>query len=231
MSEAQAFNPLPGDTVDFPAYDRFLASLIVELGLIQFGPNEKNKNDSPSCLFDPRKLLSSPEAVKHISDWIANISIHKASASAIVGMATSGIAWATAASVKSQQPLLYVRKSIEKGVSSKLVEGIPPEDRRVILVDDLIFAGESICQALEILQSHELEVTDVVVIIDRQLQRVCDGPSVAQRAGIQFHSMINMSDIVDFLIETENINAQQLKDLIRDYRRFKRWDMPRFAQS
>ena len=209
--------------------DRFLLSAIVEMGVIGFGPSQKNKNDSPSCLFDPRRLMSRPEVLEYVGSRIADIALREARGSALVAVATSGIAWASAASIKSRLPLMYVRKAIEEGVSGRLVEGRPPDDHRLILVDDLLFAGESKKRAIEILGNEGFEVTDVIVLIDRQLQRRKDGPALQQPHGLLLHSLVDMSDIVDFLLETGNISDAQLADLIADYRRFDRWLMPRFA--
>jgi len=209
--------------------DERLARALIDLCVPQFGVNTKNKNDSPSCRFEPRNLLSDPATLEYIGKKMAEVSLNRCSGSALVGMATSGIAWAALASVYSGLPMLYVRKSIEHLVSDKLIEGISPDNKKVILVDDLLFAGQSKREALDILADHGYQVTDIVVIIDRELQRKEDGPRLQDKYDLKLHTLITMSDIVDYMTEQNAISDQQRMQLISDYQMFDRWDKPRFV--
>jgi orotate phosphoribosyltransferase len=210
--------------------DLLLAEAIISLNVPQFGPNEKNKGDSQSCRFEPRNLLSSPTLLDHVGRALGMVVKERCRGSAIIGIATSGIAWATLASLYSRLPLLYVRKTQERRVSDKLIEGIPPTDRRVVLVDDLLFAGECKREAIEILNQEGYCVTDIVVIIDRELQRVKDGPRIQDEYELNLHSLITMTQIVDYMIERRAITPGQLEDLITDYRSKERWCLPGFAR-
>jgi orotate phosphoribosyltransferase len=208
--------------------DRKLAQAIVDLEIPSFGGSEKNKTDSLSCLFRPRRLLSSPEMLDHIGGRIADTLLTRAASQTIVGLATSGIAWASLAAARAKVPMMYVRKQAEPDVSNDMVEGIFPTNRRVVLVDDLLFTGQSKRAALRMLQAHGLIVTDIIVIIDRQLQRKSDGLSLQDEFGLELHALIRMTDIVDFMIERDAITESQLDALIVDYRAHERWFPPDF---
>lgn len=210
--------------------DTILAKTIVELKVPFFGKNLKNKSDSRSCMFDVRRLLHSPSIIKHVGRRMAQIVKNKCSGKTLIGIATSGIPWATITSVYTDLPMLYVRKKIEEHISNKLIEGILPEDKRLILIDDLLFAGESKRQSIEIIKEHGYEITDIIVIVDRQLQRKKDGLPIQEKYGVKLHSLIKMEEIVEFMIKKKRITKKQLKKLIDDYRRFERWDMPKFVQ-
>jgi len=209
--------------------DNTLARAIVELRVPQFGPNQKNKGDSPSCRFEPRHLLSSPEILRHIGQQLADVVKSRCTGKAIVGMATSGIAWAAVASSYSNLPMLYVRKSIEARVSDNLLEGVPPSEGELILIDDLIFDGQSKRQAIISLQELGFRVSDVVVIIDRQLQRIEDGPPLDRAFNLQLHALITMDDIIEYMSSNSAITPAQLEMLIEDYNRYERWALPGFA--
>jgi len=209
--------------------DTFLAKQIVDLGVPVFGESMKNKGDSKSCMYDPRKLLSSRDVLHHVGKKFKLIIKRKCSGSAVIGMSTSGIAWATIASLYTGLPMLYVRKKLEPTVSGKYIEGILPKNKKLILVDDLLFASESKREAIEILKDHGCTVTDILVVIDRQIQRKKDGPKIQDDLNIKLHSLINMSETVKYMQENSAITKKQLKSLIRDYQRFDRWDMPTFA--
>lgn len=208
-----------------------LAKAILDLNVPQFGRSRKNKGDSPSCRFEPRNLLSCPKVLDSIGRAIAKIASTKCRGSALAGLATSGIAWAAVASLYSDLPLLYVRKTPERLVGNKLLEGIAPEDRTLILIDDLIFAGESKRKALRLLAREGYSVKDIIVIIDRQLQRVDDGPRIQDEFGVRLHSLITMSQIVAYMKMKHAITHRQLQDLAADYRLFPRWDMPDFIHD
>jgi orotate phosphoribosyltransferase len=209
--------------------DRVLAQAMIDLDVPRFGSSEKNRSDSRSCRFEPRNLLSSPEILQHVGQRLGQVAKTSCSGSALVGMATSGIAWAALASLHSGLPMLYVRKSAERLVSNKLLEGIPPADGKLILVDDLLFAGESKREALKILHGLGYTVTDILVVIDRELQKVADGPRIQEEYGLRLHSLITMSEIIDHLRKQGAVSEKQLMDLIADYRSAERWDMPDFA--
>jgi orotate phosphoribosyltransferase len=211
--------------------DSTLARAIVDLKVPKFGPNQKNKGDSPSCRFEPRNLLSSPEMLRHIGQRMAQVIKTQCAGQAVVGLATSGIAWAALASCYSGLPMLYVRKALEPGVSENLLEGIPPSGDQLILIDDLIFDGDSKRRAVKTLQQLGFRVSDVVVIIDRQLQRKNDGPPVERAHKLKLHSLITMSDIIDYMSAHNEITPAQMQMLIDDYTRYERWTMPRFAED
>ena len=213
-----------------PEMDEQLARAIIELGVPQFGPNLKNKGDSPSCRFEPRHLLSSPEILRHIGRQLADVVKNRCSGKALVGLATSGIAWAAVASSYSNLPMLYLRKSIEARVSDNLLEGIPPAEGELILVDDLIFDGQSKRQAIAALQKLGFTVSDVVVIIDRQLQRTEHGPPLDIAYNLKLHSLINMDEIIGYMLDKGTITSEQLQMLKHDYTRFERWSLPRFTE-
>ncbi len=208
--------------------DLTLAQAILDLEVPYFGQSQKNKSDSQSCLFRPRRLLSSPAMLDYIGGRLASVVVGQCSSQVVVGLATSGIAWAALAAARARVPMLYVRKQPELETSNDMVEGVPPVDRRVVLVDDLLFTGQSKRAALRVLQEHDFVVTDLVVVIDRQLQRKSDGPSLQDEFGLKLHALICMADIVEYMVERGAITGEQLAELIADYRAFERWYPPAF---
>lgn len=211
--------------------DNTLAKAIIDLKVPKFGPNQKNKGDSQSCRFEPRNLLSAPDVLRLIGQRMAQVVKTRCTGHAVVGIATSGIAWAALASCYSGLPMLYLRKALEPGVSENLLEGIPPSEGQFILIDDLIFDGHSKRRAIATLQQLGFRVSDVVVIIDRQLQRKNDGPPVEKAYKLKLHSLITMSDMVDYMSDHNEITPAQMQMLIDDYTKYERWTMPRFAEG
>jgi orotate phosphoribosyltransferase len=98
-------------------------------------------------------------------------------------------------------------------------------------VDDLLFAGKSKSEAIDLLKDQNMEVTDVLVIIDRQLERKKEGPCIEKKYGIRLHSLITMEELIKYMIASNAITQEQLILLVRDYRQFERWRMPAFCQT
>ena len=210
--------------------DRILAQAIIDSQVPFFGKSLKNKGDSRSCLFRARRLLSSPKILKHVGKRIAKIASVQCEAKTLMGVVSSGLPWAAAASIYSGLPMMYVRKKLELHMSNQMIEGIKPKNKKVILVDDLLFAGESKNEFLEVLRKEEYQVTDIIVVIDRQLQRKKDGLAIQDKWHLKLHCLITMEEIVNYMKERQLISKEQLSDLIKDYRKFERWDMPDFAK-
>lgn len=210
--------------------DTKLAKMIVDYRVPFFGESLKNKGDSRSCMFDPRKLLSHPEALQYIGKKMATVAKTQCRGNTLIGMATSGIAWGAITSLYSGLPFLYVRKKLERQMSSKFIEGVIPKNAKIILIDDLLFAGQSKTEAIEIIKDHNLTVTDIIVVVDRQLQRKKDGLQLEKKHKLKLHALITMDEIVSYMKKTNTITKQQLANLVADYRGFERWDMPAFAK-
>ena len=204
--------------------DKILAKAIIDLQVPFFGESLKNKGDSRSCLFRARRLLSSPKILEHVGQRIAKIASTQCKAKVLMGVVSSGLPWAAAASIYSGLPMMYVRKKLELHMSNQMIEGIPPKDKKVILIDDLLFAGESKNEFLKILKNEGYRVTDIIVVMDRQLQRKKDGPRIQDKWNLKLHSLITMTEIVQYMKEVKTINNKQLISLQKDYQRFDRWD-------
>ncbi|MBU2052079.1 hypothetical protein KKH13_02630 [Patescibacteria group bacterium] len=210
--------------------DKILAKAILDLEVPLFAKSLKNKGDSRSCLFRARRLLSDPKTLEYTGKKIAWVARNKCSAKTLMGVATSGLAWTAVASLHSGLPMMYVRKKIEAHMSNQMIEGIEPKNKKVVLIDDLLFAGESKNEFMEILKKEGYQVTDIIVVIDRQLQRKKDGQSIQDKWHLRLHRLISMEEIVGYMKEQKLITKEQLSILIKDYRKFTRWDMPDFAK-
>lgn len=212
--------------------DQYLIEQIVRLKVPIFGTDMRNKRDSSSCMFDPRLLISEPKILHHVGTEFARIiQQEQCQGAALMGIATSGITWTTTTSMYSGKPAMYIRTDFEQHLKKKHIEGVEPEEKTVILIDDLLYAGGSKSKVLSLLHEHGYQVQDILVVIDRQLQRVSDGPSLQEKWGVRLHSLVTMNEIVQYMIKTQTITAEQLDRLRADYQQYERWDMPEFAKN
>jgi orotate phosphoribosyltransferase len=211
--------------------DRKLAQFLLDADVLHFGQlGTTNKNDSRSVIFDPRHLLSYPPILQYIGRRMAHVARTQCQGDTLVGLATAGIGFGAVTSIYAHLPFLYLRSKPKLHLTLKWLEGKIPEHPKCIVIDELLFNGATKKNAVAKLIELGYEVTDVIVAIDRQLQKKEDGPDIESLHGVKLHALITMEEIVCYLIEQQKISGAQLDGLIRDYREYDRWYMPKFAQ-
>jgi orotate phosphoribosyltransferase/uridine monophosphate synthetase len=85
----------------------------------------------------------------------------------VAGVPVGGLFLATAYSLETNIPLIYVRVRPE-GTGSRGIEGHVLPGDTAIIVDDLITRGSSVLGTASLLEESGLKVKDVIVLIDRE---------------------------------------------------------------
>ncbi len=240
--------------------DYRLAQMIVDTEVPEFGESLMNKGDSRSVLFNPRKLVTRPQHNKYVIDRLSNLLGTKIEADTILGISSLGLGLAQAVAAATGKNFLYVKLTAEPWKGKRHIEGdvsAARDYKDLIIMDDLMFHNTTKKEAIEIARKHDrqgnyysnngengegtldpkllnpsqtLDVGSSVVIIDRQLQRREDGPSL-EEMGIDTYSLITMQDIVAYMKNVGAITPVQMARLIEDYRGFDRHHMPEFARA
>jgi orotate phosphoribosyltransferase len=83
------------------------------------------------------------------------------------GLELGGVPLATALSLQTGLPALFVRKQAKAYGTRKLAEGPSPAGKQVTLVEDVITTGGAVVAAAEALRDLGATVTAVVCAIDR----------------------------------------------------------------
>lgn len=92
----------------------------------------------------------------------------------LFGPAYKGISLVTATAILLSQklkkaiPFAYNRKETKRHGEGGNVIGAPLEDKKVLILDDVITAGTAIKQAVALLHSENAELSGIVVALDRQ---------------------------------------------------------------
>jgi orotate phosphoribosyltransferase len=86
----------------------------------------------------------------------------------LAGLELGGVPLATALSLDSGLPALFVRKEAKTYGTANLVEGgFRPGDRAVV-VEDVVTSGGQVCASVRRMREVGLVVEDVVCVIDRE---------------------------------------------------------------
>ena len=158
----------------------WLAQALFELGGLTFGSFTIGRTtvDSPVYV-NPRVLISNPEVLRRVARLIdrevqASMTRKRDPIEPfdlIAGVPMGGLHLATAYSLITNTPMIYVRPPGGSGAAvadGHGIEGRFSPGQRVLLIDDLITTGGSVLQTTETLEDAGLIVRGAVVLIDRE---------------------------------------------------------------
>lgn len=143
-----------------------------EKDIVQFGQFKLKSGKMSPIYFDLRKLGSHPKLLSQVIqeayfDPTVDHNLHERF-DLVCGVPTAGISLATAFSIHHNIPMIWARKETKEHGLKKLVEGEYKPGQRVLLLDDVITSGISLCTTIHDLENVGLEVTEVRLLIDRR---------------------------------------------------------------
>ncbi len=133
---------------------------------------------------------------------------------AIVGVPRAGNPFATALGQLTGKPVIELEKYEHGGKRSiESLTGLVSESvKKVVLVDDLITGADSKIEAIQVLRDVDLEVTDVVVLVDREQ----GGGEGLSEWSCNLHSVFTITELLDLYVEVGRMQ-QKLRDDIQTY--------------
>jgi orotate phosphoribosyltransferase len=206
-------------------YQQRFIEFAIATGVLQFGEFElKSGRVSPyffnSGLFDGGKALSL--LGEFYSEALINTDIEF---DMLFGPAYKGIPLVSTTSIAlyarhgRDVPYAFNRKEIKgHGEGGQLVGA--ELKGKVVIVDDVITAGTAIREVMELLKDSPVEVTGVLVAIDRQERgkgNLSAIQEVKKEYGISVASVVRLNDLVDYLETTDQYDIEV--ELVRRYRK------------
>ncbi len=167
--------------------------------------------DSVSAYLSCRLAISDVKVRNEIENELAKTIKEKFSEKVtIVGMATAGITWAYAIAQKLELPLLYIRSS-EKSYGLKgLIEGnLKYISKKAIIVDDVLYTGNTIQRGIEILNKNGIETVGVACIATL-------GDKVEENLlndNINIVSLTNYKSILNSALKEKIINEKEYESM------------------
>lgn len=144
----------------------------------------------------------------------------------VFGPAYKGIPLAsvTAAALATEQamnkPYCFNRKEAKDHGEGGVIVGAPLQGR-VLIVDDVITAGTAIREVMQLLRSANAVPAGIMVALDRQ-ERGAGELSAIQEIEKEFRipvlSLINMTQIIDYLKLQQDPHLKEYLHAIREYR-------------
>ncbi|MBL4679575.1 MAG: orotate phosphoribosyltransferase [Pseudomonadales bacterium] len=112
----------------------------------------------------------------------------------LAGLEMGGIPLATAISLKTGCPSLFVRKEAKQYGTCKIAEGGVIEGAELVIIEDVVTSGGAILDAVQALRSRGATVNHVCCVIDRE----STGRNNLEKAGLTFTPLFTKSELESY---------------------------------
>jgi len=180
--------------VEEPVLPSHLAGLADELlrsGCVRFGTFKLKSGKISPIYIDLRLLASFPDLLARTA--AAYHSLLKGLVfERLAALPYAALPIATALSLQVDRPMIYPRKEVKAYGTRAEVEGEFEAGETALVIDDLVTTGSSKIEAIERLKKVGLNVSDVLVLIDRQ----SGAQKVLAEAGYRLHAVFTLTDLI-----------------------------------
>jgi len=139
--------------------------------------------------FDKYRFESEPELLAAIADGLAELI--PPGIDALAGLELGGVPIATALSLRTGLPVVFVRKQPKSYGTCRLAEGREISGRRLLIVEDVVTSGGQVVASCEDLRRAGAIVEAVVCVIDRQ----AGGTEALAGAGLKLRALFTKEDL------------------------------------
>ncbi len=201
-------------------YQRKFIQYSIHCGILQFGEFTL-KSGRTSPYFFNTGLFNNGAALTQLGGFYAEtILASNIEYDILYGPAYKGIplvcatSMALARKLEMDIPFTFNRKEIkDHGEGGRLVGA--PLKGRVLILDDVITAGTSVRESVEIIQGHGADSKGIVIALDRQEKGQNENSAIVEikaEFSMEVISIITLSDIIEFLDE-KGKSAQTLSSM------------------
>ena len=205
--------------IDYPAIAQHTARLLLDIEVIRLRPHDPftltTAGKKSPAYVDCRRIISYPKARATLMDFACDVLRDKLGSEAfdyIAGGETAGIPFASLIADRLAVPMCYVRKKPKGYGLDRLIEGVLPAGKRVLLVEDLASDGNSKFAFVKALRDEgKAEVKHCFVIF---FYDIFKGSREALAAdGITIHALATWSDVLVAAGASDKISAAEVKEL------------------
>jgi uridine monophosphate synthetase len=196
-----AAEPQPGLTGSLAE----LADGLLEAGCVKFGQFTLKSGLLSPIYLDLRLLVGYPRLLDQVARAYLPI-LRSLTFDRLAALPYAALPVGAAVSLLGGWPLIYPRKEVKTYGTMAEIEGVYTSGERLVVIDDLATTGGSKFEAIDRLHAAGLQVSDVVVLIDRQ-----SGASQAlARAGYRLHSIFTLIQLLDYWQAAGRVPPEQV---------------------
>ncbi|HET7552812.1 MAG TPA: orotate phosphoribosyltransferase [Gemmatimonadaceae bacterium] len=139
--------------------------------------------------FDKYRFESDPALLAGITE--ALVPLVPSGIDAFAGLELGGIPLATALSLRTGLPTLFVRKRAKGYGTCRLAEGGEVAGQRLVMVEDVVTSGGQVIASCEELRTLGGVVEHALCVIDRE----AGGREALQASGVELHALFRRRDL------------------------------------
>ena len=167
--------------------NNILRQKLIECEALKFGDFTLTSGKKSSYYVNMKLASTNPDILKLISIEFAKLIPN--GTDFIAGMELGAVPLAVAISLESGIPYTMIRKKERKHGTGSRLEG--PSSGKAVLIDDVATTGGSNVESLDVLLREGIEVTKILVVVDRE-----EGArEKLESYNIPFESLISASEL------------------------------------
>jgi len=182
---------------------------LYEIGCIQFGDFVQASGETFPYYIDLRTIISHPQVFEQVLKAYIDI-LNTLTFDRIAGIPYGALPTATGLGLRLNHPMIFPRKEVKSHGTRRLVEGDFNAGETAVVIDDVIISGKSVVEGIRKLESVELIVKDIVVLIDHER----DVSQTLRQQGYHAHAVLKFSEIAQTLYAAGRIDFSQLELLL-----------------
>ncbi|WP_353458266.1 orotate phosphoribosyltransferase [Staphylococcus coagulans] len=194
---------------------KLIAKSLLDIEAVSLSPNEMftwSSGIKSPIYCDNRVTLGYPEVREAIRDGLIQlIEKHFPDVEVVSGTATAGIPHAAYISDKMSLPMNYVRSKSKSHGKQNQIEGALSNNKKVVVVEDLISTGGSSITAVNALREAGADVLGVVAIFTYGLSKADE---MFKDAKVPFYTLSHYDELIEVAQAEGKISKADIETLI-----------------
>ncbi len=174
---------------------------------------------------DNRKVLSFPEVRNYIGSALSDrVRELYPETEVVAGVATGAIAHGVLVARELDLPFIYVRSSGKQHGLGNQIEGVVPEGKKVVVIEDLVSTGKSSLAAMDALLDAGAEVMGMVAIFTYGLDQAKRNMELAKcklDTLTNYHILLKQAINEGFLHHSNKTTLEMWRENPQEWRREK----------
>jgi uridine monophosphate synthetase len=189
-----------------------LIASLHDLGAVKFKQIGVQEPGHVPVTLDMQALVTRPATLRRVARIMQTMSA-SIQYDRIAAVPMGGLAIGVALGLTVDKPIIYQRMMGRESTVGRFLAGNYTAGESVIVVDDVLLDGEAMLEHIGILEMVRLKVTDVLVLLDRQV----GGRETLEANGYRLHAILTLPEIFDALYDLRRLTAEQRLLLIDWY--------------
>ncbi len=185
-----------------------LAVRLADAGCLRFGQFKLQSGRTSPFYFDLRLLVSEPTLLRDVGAAYGEV-MRGLTFDRIAAIPYAAMPIGTAVALHLNRPMVYPRKEVKSYGTGRAIEGRFEPGERAVVVDDVITSGASKLEAIQTLETAELTVRDIVVLIDREE----GGREPLETRGYRVHAVLTLTTVLDALVATGRMSEATRQEI------------------